>query len=475
MALTRRIAVIGAGPGGYVAALRAAQLGAQVSLIEEQEVGGTCLNVGCIPSKALIVSAERLDLIRQAGHFGLQLEGEPAYDMERLLDRKRRIVRTQVRGIQALLKSWGISLVKGHGRIEGPRSIEVSDSSGKTRRIETDQMILATGSKPIKPSIFPFDGERIITSEEALEPRSIPKSLLIVGAGIEGCEFAFLYQSLGAVVTMVELKGRVLPTEDEEVAFVIHREMKKRKIQVKLGRRVEKVDREGQGVRAALSDGQVVKSERILVSVGRKMNTEGLGLDQTAAGLGDRGEIIVNEKMETNEPGIYGIGDAVGRVMLAHVASAEGRLAAANAMAGTGSGLTHRSMDYRVIPSGIFTQPEIGTVGLKEWEAAEQGIKIRVGRYPFRALGRAHTMNEIVGFVKVITEFASGKILGVHMVGPRASDLIHEAALAMQLGARASDVAGMIHAHPTLAEAMMEASDDVNGTAIHHARRPSEG
>ena len=323
----------------------------------------------------------------------------------------------------------------------------------------------------IQPSIFPFDGDQIVTSEEALEPRSVPLTLLIVGAGIEGCEFAFLYQSLGTNVTMVELKDRVLSTEDEEVSAVIHREMKKRKIQVLLGSKVEKIDREDRALRATLSDGQMLKPERILVSVGRKMNTEGLGLDQTAASLGGRGEINVNDKMETDEPGVYGIGDALGRVMLAHVASAEGKLAASNAMAGTESGPTNRSMDYRVIPSGIFTHPEIGTVGLKEWEAKEQGIKTRVGRYPFRALGRSHTLNEIVGFVKVITEFASGKILGVHMVGPHASDLIHEAALAIQLGARASDVAGMIHAHPTLAEAMMEASEDVDGSAIHLARR----
>jgi dihydrolipoamide dehydrogenase len=370
-----------------------------------------------------------------------------------------------------LLKSWNVSLIRGRGRLIGPRAVEVADAGGQSRRLEADRIILATGSRPIKPSLFPFDGERVITSEEAVEPRVLPKRLLIVGAGIEGCEFGFLYRSLGAAVTMVEMKNRPLATEDEEVSSLIAREMAKRGITLHLGLRVEKVVLASTQLVATLSDGQTIAADRLLVSIGRKMNTEGLGLEEAGVALGKRGEIIVNERMETGTPGVYAIGDAVGRMMLAHVASAEGKIAAANAVAETGS----RSMNYEAVPAGIFTLPEIGTVGLKEWEAAERGLSVRVGRYPFRALGRAHTMDEIAGFVKVITEAESGRILGVHIIGPHASDLIHEAAIAMRLGAKASDLAEMIHAHPTLSEAMMEAAEDVDGSAIHLPRKKGAG
>jgi dihydrolipoyl dehydrogenase len=466
-----RIVVIGGGPGGYVAAIRAAQLGAQVSLIEEQEVGGTCLNKGCIPSKALIFNAEVLGLLRRAEEYGVRVTSETTYDITRMLERKQRIVQAQVRGVHALLKSWGVSLIKSRGRLAGPRTVEAAGSGGSSERLETDRIILATGSKPITPSIFPFDGERVITSEEALEPRVLPKSLLIIGAGVEGCEFGFLYQSLGASVTMVEMKNRSLATEDEEISSLIQREMKKRGIDLHLGARVDKVEVEAAQVVATLSDGRRLEAERLLVSVGRKMNTEGLGLEEAGVGVGKQGEIVVNERMETGAPGIYAIGDAVGKIMLAHVASAEGKVAAANAV-GDGE---PRGMDYNVVPAGIFTMPEIGTVGLKEWETAERGLKVRVGRYPFRALGRAHTMDEIVGMVKVIADQETERILGVHIIGPHASDMIHEAAIAMRLGAKAADIAEMIHAHPTLPEAMMEAAEDIYGTAIHLPRRKGAG
>ncbi len=478
MGSSPRIVVIGAGPGGYVAAIRAAQLGAQVSLVEEQEVGGTCLNKGCIPSKALIFNAEVIGLLRRAEEFGVRVTSEPTFDVTRMLERKQRIVQTQVRGIHALLKSWGVSLIKGRGRLIGPRAVELADAGGTSKQLETDRIILATGAKPIKPSLFPFDGERVITSEEALEPRVLPKSLLIVGAGIEGCEFGFLYRSLGVAVTMVEMKSRSLATEDEEVSSLIAREMNKRGITLHLGVRVEKVVVEATQVVATLSDGQTIAAEQLLVSIGRKMNTEGLGLAEAGVTLGKRGEIIVNERMETNAPGVYAVGDAVGRIMLAHVASAEGKIAAANAVADLPAGQAgpgSRSMNYEVVPAGIFTMPEIGTVGLKEWEAAERGLKVRVGRYPFRALGRAHTMDEIAGMVKVIADQETGRILGVHIIGPHASDLIHEAAIAMRLGAKASDIAEMIHAHPTLSEAMMEAAEDVYGSAIHLPRKKGSG
>jgi dihydrolipoyl dehydrogenase len=471
MASHPRIVVIGAGPGGYVAAIRAAQLGANVQLIEEHDVGGTCLNKGCIPSKALIFNAEVVGWIRRAEEFGIRLTGDLTVDVARMLERKQRIVQTQVRGVHTLLKSWGVSLLKGRGQLTGPRSVEVTESGGTTSRLEADRIILATGSNPIMPSQFPFDGERVITSEEALEPRVLPKSLIIVGAGVEGCEFAFLYQSLGAAVTMVEVKDRPLATEDEDVSSLIERELNKRRIKTHLGTRVEKTVTGPAGVKATLSDGQTLEADRLLVSIGRSMNTRGLGIEEVGIVLGDRGQIIVDEKMETGVPGVFAIGDAIGRILLAHVASAEGKVAAANAVAERGI----RNMSYDVVPAGIFTMPEIGTVGLKEWEAAERGMKIRVGRYPFRALGRAHAMDEIVGLVKLITDAQTGRVAGAHIVGPHASDLVHEAAVAMRMGAKASDIAEMIHAHPTLTEAMMEAAEDVDGFAIHLPRRKTTG
>jgi len=466
-----RIVVIGAGPGGYVAAIRAAQLGAKVSLIEEGEVGGTCLNKGCIPSKALIYNSEVVGLLKRAEEFGIRVTSEPTFDVSRMLERKQRIVQTQVRGVHVLLKSWGVDLIKGRGRLAGPRAVEAVDSGGSSRRVEADRIILATGSKPIQPSLFPFDGERVITSEEALEPRVLPKSLLIVGAGIEGCEFGFLYRALGVSVTMVEMKNRPLATEDEEISSLISREMNKRGITLLSGLRVEKVAVEAARTVSTLNDGQTIEAERILVSIGRRMNTDGLGLAEAGVTIGKRGEFLVNERMETSAPGVFAIGDAVGRIMLAHVASAEGKIAAANAFEGQGN----HSMNYDVVPAGIFTQPEIGTVGLKEWEAAEKGIKVRVGRYPFRALGRAHAIDEIAGMVKLITDSETGRILGAHIIGPHASDLVHEAAIAMRLGAKASDIAEMIHAHPTFPEAMMEAAEDVRGTAIHLPRKKGSG
>lgn len=466
----RHVVIIGGGPGGYVAAIRCAQRGARVTLVEEEEVGGTCLNKGCIPSKALIYNAESLGLLQRAEELGVRLTREPGFDIARMLERKQRIVNTQIRGIHALLKGWGVALIKGRGRLLGPRSVEAADPGGGTRRLEADRVILATGSKPIRPSAFPFDGQRVMTSEQALEPRVIPPRLLIIGAGVEGCEFAFLYRALGSSVSMVDIKPRVLPTEDDEISAVIQREMNKRNIETHLGVTVDKIQPEPAEISVILGDGRVLRTDQVLVSVGRRMNSEGIGLESAGVERGARGEIPVDESLQTRSEGIFAIGDVLGRIMLAHVASAEGKVAAANA---AGDAERRAVMDYRVTPAGIFTHPEIGTVGLKEWEARDQGIKVRVGRHWFRALGRAHTMDETAGLVKIIADEKTDRILGVHIVGPHASDIIHEAAAAMRFNARSADLAELIHAHPTFPEAIQEAAEDVHGSAIHQAPRPA--
>jgi dihydrolipoamide dehydrogenase len=463
MAEGKRIIVIGGGPGGYVAAIRAAQLGADVTVVEAAELGGACLNHGCIPSKTLLHNVEVMETVRRASEFGIELDGKPAFRLDRILERKRKVVELQVRGIHSIFKAHRVRTIRARGTLVDSRRVRVAGESGE-EILPADAIILATGSAPFTPSLFPFDGSKIITSKEALSPESIPGRLLIIGAGVEGSEFAFLYRGMGSEVTLLEIKPRVLHTEDEEVSALIQREMKKRDIRLYTGQKVERVE-SGDGVVAAtLGDGTEITADRVLVSIGRKPATAGLGLEAAGVAVGERGEVPVNERMETNIPGIYAIGDMVGRVMLAHVASMEGKVAAHNAVS-AGSG--PKTMSYDVIPAGIFTIPEVGTVGLKDWEASERGIRTRVGRFLYRALGRSHTIGEITGMVKVITEAEGGRIVGVHIVGPHASDMVHEAAMAMRFGARAEDVAGMIHAHPTFPEVFMEAAEDVSGEAIH--------
>jgi dihydrolipoamide dehydrogenase len=456
-----QLTIIGAGPGGYVAAIRAAQKGMQVTVVEHDEVGGACLHRGCIPTKTLIASAEALERARHAGEFGVELTGEVKYNLEKIRERKDKVVSTQVKGIRALFKSWGVTLIEGRGLIIAPDVVRAVRGDGITQDIRSDRIIIATGSKPATIPGFPFDEETVLTSDDAVRMKSVPKSLLIIGAGVIGCEFAFIYRTLGAEVVMAEMKPRALSTEDEEISDLIERELKKAKIKLHAGVKVEAVEKRPDGMTVKLSDGREIKTEKILVSIGRCMNSENIGLEAVGVRKGTRGEITVNEKMETNVPGIYAIGDVTGTMMLAHVASHQGLVAVENALGG------NARMDYGAVPAGIFTMPEVGSVGLREKQAIERGLKIKVGRFPYRGLGKAHAMGEITGMVKVIADGATDKILGVHICGAHATDMIHEAALAIRMGATSRDIGSMIHAHPTLAEAVMEAAEDVHKTAIH--------
>lgn len=457
-----RIAVLGAGPGGYVAAIRAAQLGGDVTVIEAGEVGGTCLNWGCIPTKTLIASAEVLHKTNNAKAFGLELNGTISPDIDKIVERKNKVVNTQVKGIRALFKSWGVNLVEGRGIIVGPQKIQVSQSDGSSVDIETDKIIISTGSSPARIPVFPFDGQRILSSDHAINPDSIPKSLLIVGAGVIGCEFAFIYREFGSDVTMVEMMPNAVSTEDEEISQILERELRKNKIKLLTDKSVEKVDLKDDGVSVQLSDGKTIEVERVLVSIGRAVNSQNIGLEDNGIETGQRGEIKVDKKMQTNVDGIYAIGDVTGGIMLAHLASKEGIVAAENAMNGGNS-----EVNYDVVPAAIFTSPEIGSVGLREKQVVEKGIRYKVGRFQFRALGKSHAIGEISGLFKIIADEETDKILGAHIIGPHASDLIHEAALAMEKGLTAGDIASTIHAHPTLAEGLMEAAEDVHDSAIH--------
>lgn len=460
-----KIAVLGGGPGGYVAALKAAQMGARVTVIEQTEVGGTCLNRGCIPTKALLASAEVLHKARNLSDYGIDLNGSVSPSLSKIMERKDKVVSAQVKGIRVLFRSWDINLIEGSGTLLSPGKIQVQKNNGTETLVEADKIIIATGSRPAQFRAFPFDSIGIISSDDILKLKDIPRSLLIVGAGVIGCEFATIFSELGSEVTIVEMLSRALSTEDTEISELFEKELRKRKIKLITGLSVEKVESSPDNLRAFLSNGKEIIAEKMLVSIGRELNSRNIGLEALGIKKGPQGEILVNERMETNISGIYAVGDVVGGILLAHVASTEGIAAAKNACG------EKTDIDYSVVPAAIFTSPEIASVGLREQQAIEKGIKVAIGHFQFRALGKAHAIGEIAGFVKILTEAGTDKIIGAHIIGPHASDLIHELALAMKNGLKATDIAETIHAHPTLSEGIMEAAEDVHGGAIHAPKK----
>ena len=456
-----KVVVLGSGPGGYVAALKAAHLGAQASVIEKDEVGGTCLNWGCIPTKTLIASTEALRNARDLAEYGIDTSGSVFPNLPKMMERKARVVSVQVKGIRGLFKSWGVTLVEGKGTLVSAHSIEVEKNNGTKETVEADRIIIATGSRPAEIPGFPFDGKRILSSDNAVTVNEIPERMLIVGAGVIGCEYACIFKELGAEVTMVEMLPRALSSEDIEISEYLEKEFRKKKITLITGVSVSKVQAGNEGMHVVLSDGKEFVTDKVLVSVGRSFNSEHIGLEGLGIKKGEKGQIIVDERMETNVKGIFAVGDVVGGMLLAHKASREGIVAASNACG------THMTMDYSIVPAAVFTSPEIASVGLREHEAAGKGMSIRTGHFPVRALGKAHASGEISGFFKIITDAHTGRIVGAHIIGPHASDLIHEIAVAMKAGMAAKDVAETIHAHPTFSEGIREAAEDVLGEAIH--------
>lgn len=459
------IVIIGAGPGGYTAAIRAAQLGAHVTIIERDEVGGTCLNWGCIPTKTLVASAEVYSKAKQLDSFGIDLQGSFSPNMKRIVERKNKVVSTQVKGIRNLLKSWNIELIEGQGVFLSPGEVKVSLRDGGEKILEADAFIIATGSRPADIPSLPFDGITVLSSTNALDLTEIPSSLLIVGAGVIGCEFACIFSELGASVTIVEVLPRALSTEDEDISRIFEKELKKRKIRLITDTNIENMSISKEGAIVRLSNGEEITVEKVLVSIGRAFNTSNIGLDNTGISIGPRGEISVNNRLQTDVSHIYAIGDITGGVLLAHVASKQGAVAAENIVGRI------REINYNVVPAAIFTSPEIASVGLREHQAKERGVDFTIGEFHFRTLGKAHAMGEISGLIKVLAMKHDDSILGAHIIGPHASDLIHEFALAMQAGLRITDVSDTIHAHPTLSEGLMEACEDVHKVAIHVPRK----
>lgn len=456
------VVVIGAGPGGYPAAIRAAQRGAKVAVVEKEKVGGTCLNWGCIPTKALLASAELIAHAREAEKFGVKITGiEP--DWTAIQERKQKITDTLVGGILQLLKANGITLVEGTGSITADKNVLVKTADGEVT-LEAGSIIIATGSDPAELPTFDFSKPVVMTSTDALALDHVPKSLIIVGSGVIGSEFACVFSTLGTEIVMVELMARMLPTEDSRVAKQMRSTFRKAGIDIKTETTVEEVlEYRDDGIKVKLSSGEEIEAEKLLVSIGRKFNSAGLGLEDLGVDADERGRIMVNDKMETTVPGIYAIGDVIGGILLAHTATFEGLVAAENATGG------NATIDYTVVPACIFTIPEIGSVGLNADKAAEQGIEVNVSRFSFGALGKALAMGEDYGFVQLVIDAKTDKILGAQIMGPHASDLVHEVAIAMKMGATAEDIATTIHAHPSLPEAIMEAAEAAHGKSIHVA------
>ncbi|MGD8562415.1 MAG: dihydrolipoyl dehydrogenase [Desulfarculaceae bacterium] len=473
-----KVTVIGAGPGGYQAAIRAAQLGAQVNVVEKAQVGGTCLHWGCIPTKTLRATADALETARRLSEFGISGGGEFACDLEAIRQRMANVVKPQAQGIEKLFQAYGVRLVQGVARLSAPDLVEVELAQGGSEQLASDRIILATGSRPADLPGLTRDGKMILNSDDALRLEQIPSRMAVVGGGVIGCEFAFILAALGSQVTVIEALDRILPLPslDEQCSKLLAREMKKNKIQAITGMVVEKCQQAGSGLKLQLGPSPLVEHpkgrepkprelevDQALVSVGRALNTQDLGLSQAGVELDERGAIKVDRFMATSQPGIFAVGDMLGpgRPMLAHMAATEGVAAAANCL-----GL-NQEVSYQVVPAVAFTKPEVAWVGLSPAQAQESGCQVQTEAFAFRMLGKSQAMGEIAGQCKLVSEAESGRLLGAHIIGPHAGDLIHECALALKMGARVGDLAHTIHAHPTLSEAVHEAAEGVLGLCVH--------
>ncbi|MDX2054395.1 MAG: dihydrolipoyl dehydrogenase [Polyangiaceae bacterium] len=461
--------VLGGGPGGYVCAIRLGQLGQKVACVEEEEYGGVCLNWGCIPSKALIANAHFFTKAQEIASHGISVESVKV-DPNKMQDWKNGIVKKLTGGVRGLLKSNGAEVVEGRGKLVAANTIEVKAKDGSTRRLVAKKgIVLATGSATIQVPGFEFDGQNIIGAREAVSLRNIPKRLVVIGGGVIGLELGMVYQSFGTELTVVELTPNLLPGTDPECVKVVERKITKRGGVILKNTRAESCKKlPGGGVEVTVvADGksQVIAADQVLVAVGMKPRSRELGLEALGVTIDQRGFVPTDEFCQTNVKGIYAIGDVSGAPMLAHKASKEGEVCA-EVIAGK-----HSAKDWQFIPGIIFTDPEVATAGLTEEAAKQAGYDVATGKFPFSVLGRAMSIGETEGFVKVVRDTASNRVLGVHIVGPSASDLISEAILALEMVATAEDVALAVHPHPTLGEALMEAAAASMGHAIHIPNR----
>lgn len=461
------VIVIGAGPGGYVAAIKAAQAGLNVACVDKADLGGICLNWGCIPTKALLKSAETYQTLLHAEEYGLKVSGKVTADLSAIIDRSRKVAGTMSNGIDFLFKKNNVTHIKGNGRIIASNLVEVTDSEGAVETYGCDKVVIATGASPVKIPAFPVDGENIISYREALAGKTLPKKMLIIGAGAIGCEFAYFFNALGTEVHLVEMADQLLPVEDKDSSKVLKTGFKKQGINVYVSTKTKSVEVKKKGkINCILENAKGKETEltvdRVLVAVGMSANSAGLNLEAVGVATDARGAIIVNDYMQTTSENIYAIGDVAGRQMLAHKASFEAEVAVKHIAKGDEHGL-----NYGQVPGCTYCQPQVASVGMTEQAATDAGYELRIGKFPFSASGKAQAINHPEGMVKLIFDGKNDCLLGAHIVGYDATELIAELGLALRLEATYDEIAHTIHAHPTLSESVMEAAMDSHGESPH--------
>jgi len=459
------VVVIGAGPAGYVAAIRAAQLGLKTAIVDKQWLGGVCLNVGCIPSKALLRNAEIAYLLREGGkEFGFSFENLKL-DYSTAVKRSRQVSSRLTKGVGFLMKKNAIDVHMGEAKLASRDSVEVKDNEGKTTLLKAKNIVIATGATAMAPPGWKVDGEKVVTYWEAILQEKLPKSVIIIGSGAIGVEFATIWSAYGTQVTIVEMLPRLVPLEDEEISAELAKAFNRRKIKALTNHKVTSVEATETGVQVKVSsDGseQTLEAEQALVAIGFKPNSRDLGLEALGVAISERGFIEIDDRMATNVPGIWAIGDVTGKLMLAHVGSAQGIVCAENIAA-----VETVKLDYTMMPRCTYCQPQIASFGLTEAQARERGFEIKVGRFPFQANGKALGLGESTGWVKLITDAKYGEILGAHLIGPEVTELLPELTIAQMLEMTPAEIARNVHAHPTLGEALMEAAHAAEGHAIH--------
>jgi dihydrolipoamide dehydrogenase len=459
------VVVIGAGPAGYVAAIRAAQLNQKVAIVDKQWLGGVCLNVGCIPSKSLLKNAEVAHTLRErAKDFGFSFDNLKL-DYSVAVKRSRQNSDRLVKGIGFLMKKNNITVFMGTAHLTKPTVVTVTDKDGKATELVAKNIIVATGASAAVPGAWKVDGQKIVTYQEAILQTTLPKSIVIIGSGAIGVEFATVWSSYGVDVTIVEMLPRIVPLEDEEISKELEKEFKKRKIKTMTGHKVESVQATATGVQVKVSaEGKetVLEADQALVAIGFRPNSKGLGLEEVGVKINERGFVEINEKMQTHVPGIWAIGDLTGKLMLAHVGSAMGIICAENI-----AGAETVTLDYEMMPRATYCMPQIASFGITEAQAKERGLSVKVGRFPFQANGKALGMGDYGGFVKIVVDEQYGEILGASMIGPEVTELLPELTLAHMMELTPHEIARNVHAHPTLSEAIMEAAHAATGNAIH--------
>lgn len=459
------VLVIGAGPGGYVCAIRAAQLGKKTAIVDRQWLGGVCLNVGCIPSKALLRNAEIAHLLQHGGKdFGFEVQGLKL-DFSAAVKRSRQVADRLVRGVGFLMKKNKIDVHMGAAVFIDAHTVEVTAADGAKTVLKAGDIVIATGASPMLIPGVQTDGKNVLTYLEAIVQDYLPKSVVVIGASAIGCEFATVWSSYGVEVTLVEMLPRVAPLEDEEVSQELAKAFTKRGIRVMAGTKVEGIEVGGAGVkvRVAGPDGAAsIEAEQALVAIGVRPNTQGLGLEKIGVKITPRGMVEIDERMATNVAGVWAIGDVTGKLMLAHVASAMGIVAAENI-----AGAETVRLDYEAMPRAIYSQPQVASFGLTEAQARERGLEVKVGKFPFQANGKALGMGDYAGWVKLVTDAHHGEILGAHLVGPEVTELLPELTLARMFELTSAEISRNVHAHPTLSEALMEAAHAAEGHSIH--------